>query len=59
MGEDKKEIVLKVAREVADYFQRRKLIANQVIEKELEDGGLILSAKVPLWFISLKGAINA
>jgi len=25
---------------------RRKLIANQVIEKELEDGGLIVSMKV-------------
>jgi len=46
LGEDKKEIVLKIAKEVAGYFKRRKLIANQVIEKELEDGGLILSAKV-------------
>ena len=40
------EIVLKIAGEVAGYFKRRKLIANQVIEKELEDGGLIVSAKV-------------
>lgn len=46
MGEEKKEIVLKIAHEVAGYFKRRKLIANQVLEKELEDGGLILSAKV-------------
>ena len=46
MGEEKREIVLKVAKEVAWYFKRRKLIANQVIEKELEDGGLIVSAKV-------------
>lgn len=46
MGEEKKEIVLKIAREVAGYFKRRKLIANQVLEKELEDGGIILSAKV-------------
>lgn len=46
LGDDKKEIVLKIAKEVADYFKRRKLIANQVIEKELEDGGLIVSAKV-------------
>ena len=43
---DKKEIVLKISSEVASYFKRRKLIANQVIEKELEDGGLIVSAKV-------------
>jgi predicted DNA-binding transcriptional regulator YafY len=46
LGEENKEIVLKIAREVAGYFKRRKLIANQVIEKELEDGGLIVSARV-------------
>jgi predicted DNA-binding transcriptional regulator YafY len=43
--EEKKEIVLKINFEIAAYFKRRKLIANQVIEKELEDGGLIISAK--------------
>jgi predicted DNA-binding transcriptional regulator YafY len=46
LGEEKTEIVLKVSSEVAGYFKRRKLIANQIIEKELEDGGLIVSAKV-------------
>ena len=46
LGEEKREIVLKIAAEVAGYFKRRKLIANQVIEKELEDGGLIVSAKI-------------
>lgn len=46
LNEDKKEIILKINQEVAGYFKRRKLIANQVIEKELEDGGLIISAKV-------------
>lgn len=46
LGEEKKEIVFKIAREAAGYFKRRKLIANQVIEKELEDGGLIVSAKI-------------
>jgi predicted DNA-binding transcriptional regulator YafY len=46
LGEEKKEIVLKISSEIAGYFKRRKLIANQVIEKELEDGGLIVSAKV-------------
>lgn len=46
LGEEKREIVIKVAAEVAVYFKRRKLIANQVIEKELEDGGLIVSARV-------------
>jgi predicted DNA-binding transcriptional regulator YafY len=46
LGEEKREIVLQIACEIAGYFKRRKLIANQVIEKELEDGGLIVSAKV-------------
>lgn len=46
LGVENKEIVMKIAKEVAGYFKRRKLIANQVIEKELEDGGLIVSAKV-------------
>jgi predicted DNA-binding transcriptional regulator YafY len=46
LNDDKKEIVLKIDQEVAGYFKRRKLIANQVIEKELEDGGLIISTKV-------------
>lgn len=46
LNPDKIEVVLKVAREAASYFKRRKLIANQVIEKELEDGGLIVSCKV-------------
>ncbi len=46
LSEEKKEIVLMIASEVAGYFNRRKLIANQVVEKELEDGGLIVSAKV-------------
>ncbi len=46
LSDDKKEIVLKIDCEVAGFFKRRKLIANQIIEKELEDGGLIISAKV-------------
>lgn len=46
LSDQKQEIVLKISRDVAGYFKRRRLIANQVIEKELEDGGLIVSAKV-------------
>jgi len=46
LSENKIEFVLQVDQQVAGYFKRRKLIANQVIEKELEDGGLIISAKV-------------
>lgn len=44
--ESQHEVVLKVSADVAAYFKRRKLIANQVIEKELADGGLLISAKV-------------
>lgn len=40
------EVVLKVSSNVASYFQRRSLVAHQVIEKVLEDGGLIVSCKV-------------
>ncbi len=46
LNDKKLEVVLKIAAPVADYFKRRKLVANQVIEKELEDGGLIVSSKV-------------
>ncbi len=46
LGERKLEIVLMVSKDVAGYFKRRKLIANQVIEKELSDGGLIVSCNV-------------
>lgn len=46
LNNKKLEVVLKIASPVANYFKRRKLVANQVIEKELEDGGLIVSTKV-------------
>lgn len=46
ISEESQEVVLNVSPEVAGYFKRRKLIANQVIEKELETGGLIISTRV-------------
>lgn len=46
LNTDKTEVVLQVTRDAASYFKRRKLIAGQVIKKELEDGGLIVSGKV-------------
>lgn len=46
LNQNKIELVLTVSKDVAAYFKRRRLIANQIIEKELEDGGLIISAKV-------------
>jgi len=46
VSEDKIDVLLSISKEVADYFLRRKLIANQVIEEQLDDGGLILSTKI-------------
>ena len=40
------EVVLKVDKSVASYFTRRDIIPNQTIVKNLEDGGVIVSAKV-------------
>lgn len=45
-SENQREVVLKASPEVAGYFKRRKLIGNQVLEKELADGSVIISAKV-------------
>lgn len=45
LKEKKTEAILAVSPVVASYFRRRKLIAQQVIEKELENGGLIISGK--------------
>lgn len=46
LNEKKQEVVLKITGAAADHFRRRKLVANQVIEKELEGGGMIVSTKV-------------
>lgn len=41
----KTEVILAITPVAAPYFRRRKLISQQVIEKELENGGLIVSGK--------------
>ncbi len=41
----KTEVILAITPVAASYFRRRKLISQQVIEKELENGGLIVSGK--------------
>lgn len=45
-GEDKTEVVVKVAPEAAYYFLRRSLFPEQEVVKELETGGLILTCQV-------------
>jgi len=40
------EVVLKVEKEVAGYFSRRDILPNQIIVKNLADGGLLVSTKV-------------
>lgn len=45
-SEDKMEIILKASAQIAHYFKRRNILPNQVIEKELESGELIISVKV-------------
>lgn len=46
MSDQPIDVVMLVDADAAPYFRRRKLIANQVIDKELADGGLIISARV-------------
>lgn len=46
LNEKKIEVVLTVTKDAAGYFKRRPLVAHQVIDKELADGGLIVSSKV-------------
>ena len=46
MSDSPIEVLLLVGKDVAPYFKRRKLIANQVIEKQLADGGLLIATKV-------------
>jgi predicted DNA-binding transcriptional regulator YafY len=45
INEKKTEVILQIFPAAASYFRRRKLISQQVIEKELEDGGLIVSGR--------------
>ena len=46
LNKTKLKVVLRVSKSIASYFKRRKLIANQVIENELENGDLTVSASV-------------
>ena len=45
-GQEKIEVIVKVASSVATYFKRRSLLPEQELIKELDEGGLLLSCKV-------------
>lgn len=45
-GQDKFEVQIKVASTIASYFKQRRLLPEQKIEHELEDGALILSCQI-------------
>ncbi|CAM0999992.1 DNA-binding protein [Rhodanobacter sp. Root179] len=45
-SEEKTEVLLTVAPQAAYYFKRRKLLPLQIIDKELENGGLIVSSRI-------------
>ena len=42
----KVKVKVKISKKVSDYFLRRTLIANQVVEEKLDDGSLIISTEV-------------
>lgn len=44
-GSNQLKIKLRVEQNIASYFKRRKLLPNQQIERELEDGSLIVTAQ--------------
>jgi predicted DNA-binding transcriptional regulator YafY len=46
LAERQFKVRLLVAPDVAGYFKRRRLIANQVVEAERDDGSLVVSAEV-------------
>lgn len=45
-GENKKEVILSINNEVAIYFKLRRLLPEQQILKELNNGGLLVSSHI-------------
>lgn len=46
LGGNRQRVLLRVSCQVAGYFKRRKLLPNQLIEKELDGGDLLVAATV-------------
>lgn len=45
-GQDKKEVILSIHPDVAIYFKQRRLLPEQQLVNELDDGGLIVSSHI-------------
>lgn len=45
IGTETKEVVFQIESQVAAYFRRRNLIPDQKVDKELDDGGMIISGR--------------
>lgn len=45
LGATRQRVLLRVAGAVAGYFKRRQLIANQLIEREFDNGDILVSCK--------------
>jgi predicted DNA-binding transcriptional regulator YafY len=46
LGEKRQRVLLRVSTKVAEYFKRRQLIPDQIIEKELDSGDILVSTMV-------------
>ena len=46
LGEKRQRVLLQVSAQVAGYFKRRQLVPDQLIEKELDGGDLLVSTTV-------------
>ena len=46
LGATRQRVLLRVAGAVASYFKRRQLVANQLIEREFENGDILVSTTV-------------
>lgn len=46
LGQKRQQVLMLVSAKVASYFQRRNLLPNQVIEKELNGGDILVSSTV-------------
>jgi len=46
LGGQRQRVLLRVAGAVADYFKRRQLLPNQVIERELDGGDILVTTTV-------------